>query len=98
MSSESGIQRVGIQNPVGQNPESSGSESRIQMVGIRNPEPLWILLHGSSHGNSQIVYEAVRAENVEHCEFNVPKSLQMHCFTLALAPNEFSKYFRGLNI
>ena len=47
-------------------------------------------------GNSEIVYKAVRAENVEHREFNVPKSLQMHCFTRVLAPNECSKYFRGL--
>ena len=33
MSSESGIQRVGIRNPEGWNSEYSGSESGIQMVG-----------------------------------------------------------------
>ena len=39
---ESGIQKVGIRNPRGWNPESRGRDRRNPEVGIRNPGPSWI--------------------------------------------------------
>ena len=46
-------------------------------------------------GNSQIVYKTVWAENVEHCDF-ISKVIANALFYTCLAPNECSKYFRGL--
>ena len=43
---ESGIQKVGIRNPKGWNPDAG---IRNLEAGIRNPGPSWILLHRAKH-------------------------------------------------